>query len=177
MCTWDGEEYSLVGSTEWFEEYAPWLKNSAVSYLNIDVGVSGPRPGLSATPELHEIAVDTMKKIIFPFHGTRNMTLYDMWYETNDGEVGVLGSGSDYTSFLHNGIASVRKNSMSVRYALTSYSSMWAAITVPTTRCTTTTLTTTRITGCPLLAILASTLTSRWANIYPFLPTIWPATQ
>jgi N-acetylated-alpha-linked acidic dipeptidase len=24
------------------EEYIPWLKNAAVSYLNIDVAVSGP---------------------------------------------------------------------------------------------------------------------------------------
>jgi hypothetical protein len=33
---------------------------------------------------------------------------YDVWYEDTEGEVGVLGSGSDYTSFLHKGMASVR---------------------------------------------------------------------
>lgn len=32
---------------------------------------------------------------------------YDVWYEDTDGEVGVLGSGSDYTAFLHKGMASV----------------------------------------------------------------------
>lgn len=35
LCSWDAEEYGLVGSTEWVEEYIPWLKESAVSYLNI----------------------------------------------------------------------------------------------------------------------------------------------
>jgi N-acetylated-alpha-linked acidic dipeptidase len=61
----DGEEYGLVGSTEWVEEYIPWLTDTVVSYLNIDVGVSGPRPDLSATPELHDIAIETMKKVIW----------------------------------------------------------------------------------------------------------------
>lgn len=32
----------MTCSTEWVEEYIPWLKNAAVSYLNIDVAVAGP---------------------------------------------------------------------------------------------------------------------------------------
>ncbi|KAI9849606.1 MAG: hypothetical protein M1837_002731 [Sclerophora amabilis] len=107
MCSWDAEEYGLVGSTEWVEEYIPWLTNAAVSYLNLDVAVSGPRPALTAVPELHQIALDLMKKVIFPYEGTRNQTLYDAWFDTNDGEVAVLGSGSDYTAFLHRGISSL----------------------------------------------------------------------
>ena len=34
---------------------------------------------------------------------------YDVWVEDTEGEVGVLGSGSDYTSFLHKGMASVSR--------------------------------------------------------------------
>jgi len=41
LCSWDAEEYGLLGSTEFVEEYIPWLSNAAVSYLNIDVGTSG----------------------------------------------------------------------------------------------------------------------------------------
>lgn len=106
LCSWDAEEYSLVGSTEWVEEYIPWLANAAVSYLNIDIGSSGPVPDISATPELHEIAIDTMKKVTYPYRGN-NGTLYDAWYSASMGEVGILGSGSDYTSFLHRGISSI----------------------------------------------------------------------
>ena len=30
LCSWDAEEYGLVGSTEWVEEYIPWLSGTAV---------------------------------------------------------------------------------------------------------------------------------------------------
>ncbi|KAF2994057.1 hypothetical protein E8E13_001770 [Curvularia kusanoi] len=106
LCSWDAEEYGLVGSTEWMEEYIPWLKNAAVSYLNIDVAVSGPIPDISATPDLHDISTELMKKIVYPYRGGNNLTMYDVWKQTS-GEVGVLGSGSDYTAFLHRGIAAI----------------------------------------------------------------------
>ena len=106
LCSWDAEEYGLVGSTEWVEEYIPWLSEAAVSYLNIDVATSGPVPYIAATPDLHDIAINTMKKVIYPFRGKPG-TLYDAWYSASGGEVDVLGSGSDYTSFLHRGISSI----------------------------------------------------------------------
>lgn len=107
LASWDAEEYGLVGSTEWVEEYIPWLNAAVVSYLNIDIGSAGPIPDISATPDLHEIAIETMKKVIYPFRGAGKTTLYDAWYSASGGEVGVLGSGSDYTSFLHRGISSI----------------------------------------------------------------------
>ncbi|KAL8782086.1 MAG: hypothetical protein Q9213_005727 [Squamulea squamosa] len=105
LCSWDAEEYGLVGSTEWVEEYINWLSTSAIAYLNIDVGDSGKSPSLSSTPELGTIATSIMKKIIWPT--MPNETLYDTWFAESDGEVGILGSGSDYTAFLHNGISSL----------------------------------------------------------------------
>jgi N-acetylated-alpha-linked acidic dipeptidase len=109
LCSWDGEEYGLLGSTEWVEEFLdPWLTDTAISYLNIDVGTSGPIPGIAASPELHTIATEIMKKVLFPQDQVLNQTLYEVWNATNDGEIGVLGSGSDYTAFLHRGIGSVR---------------------------------------------------------------------
>ena len=35
LCSWDAEEYGLIGSTEWAEELADDLKK-AVAYLNLD---------------------------------------------------------------------------------------------------------------------------------------------
>ncbi|KAI1870724.1 uncharacterized protein JN550_004870 [Neoarthrinium moseri] len=102
--SWDGEEYGLLGSTEFVEEYIPWLTDTAVSYLNVDIAASGPHPSVDATPELHQVAIETMKKISWM---DTNRTMYDVWYEDTDGEVGVLGSGSDYTAFVHNGIGSL----------------------------------------------------------------------
>jgi N-acetylated-alpha-linked acidic dipeptidase len=109
LASWDAEEYGLIGSTEWVEEYINWLTETSVAYLNIDVAVSGPRPELSATPELHAITTELMQKVIHPNFGAFNRSLYDAWHEVSEGEVGVLGSGSDYTAFLHRGISSVSK--------------------------------------------------------------------
>ncbi|CAG9940948.1 unnamed protein product [Clonostachys rosea f. rosea IK726] len=107
VASWDAEEYGLIGSTEWVEDNANWLTETAVAYLNIDVGVSGPHVDLSATPELHQIGGELFKKVIFPNKGAYNETLYDSWVRDYEGIVGVLGSGSDYTSFLHYGISSL----------------------------------------------------------------------
>lgn len=108
LCSWDAEEYGLLGSTEFVEEYIPWLSTAAVSYLNIDVGASGPNPDFSATPDLHQIVVETMKKVVYDnYRGYNNLTLYDVWYGLSGGTIGVLGSGSDYTGFVHNGISSI----------------------------------------------------------------------
>ncbi|KAK8102730.1 hypothetical protein PG984_015876 [Apiospora sp. TS-2023a] len=104
LCSWDAEEYGMVGSTEWVEEYLPWLNATAVSYLNIDIGASGPHPGLAATPELHDVAVETMKKVRWM---ETNRTMFDVWNEENQGYIGTLGSGSDYTAFVASGIGAV----------------------------------------------------------------------
>lgn len=106
IASWDAEEWGSIGSVEWVEDNVNWLTDTAVAYLNIDVGVSGPRPGLATTPELQKLATETMKKVIHPNFGGFNISLYDAWYKTNEGVVGVLGSGSDYTPFVHRGISS-----------------------------------------------------------------------
>ncbi len=107
LASWDAEEYGLIGSTEWVEEYADWLTDTAVAYLNLDVAVAGPRLGLSTTPELHDLATRVFKKVIAPNGGKFNESLYESWQRDTGGTIGVLGSGSDYTPFLHYGISSV----------------------------------------------------------------------
>lgn len=36
FANWDAEEYGLIGSTEFVEDYAPILAERAVVYLNMD---------------------------------------------------------------------------------------------------------------------------------------------
>ena len=102
LASWDAEEYGSIGSTEWVEEYVPWLKTAAVTYLNVDIAVSGPWPYTDATPDLHQLAIDTMKKIIYPIPGSASQTLYDVWQNVS-GSFGILGAGSDYVPFLQKG--------------------------------------------------------------------------
>ncbi|EME42303.1 hypothetical protein DOTSEDRAFT_64147 [Dothistroma septosporum NZE10] len=106
LCSWDAEEYGLVGSTEWVEEYIPWIKDTVVSYLNIDIGASGPHPSITGSPELHAVATELMKKVVWPAMGGVE-TMYDVWLHDTMGQIGILGSGSDYTAFVHRGIAAV----------------------------------------------------------------------
>jgi N-acetylated-alpha-linked acidic dipeptidase len=62
FASWDGEEYGLVGSTEWVEEYLPWLSSAAVAYLNVDVGTNGPNFKLAAAPLLSQVVDETSKR-------------------------------------------------------------------------------------------------------------------
>src|ERR1041384_1637863 len=49
VCSWDGEEYALTGSTEWGEQFAEDLKQKLVAYLNVDEAVAGA--AITAGPE------------------------------------------------------------------------------------------------------------------------------
>ncbi|MGO9676194.1 MAG: M28 family peptidase [Candidatus Sulfotelmatobacter sp.] len=42
VCSWDGEEVGLTGSTEWGEQFADELRKKAVAYINVDEATSGP---------------------------------------------------------------------------------------------------------------------------------------
>jgi N-acetylated-alpha-linked acidic dipeptidase len=86
------------------------LAKTAVSYINIDIAVSGPYPGIRSTPEMFSIAEETMRKVAYPKGA--NVTMWDFWqqvyqYTGYTSQSDPLGSGSDYTAFVHQGISSV----------------------------------------------------------------------
>jgi N-acetylated-alpha-linked acidic dipeptidase len=116
LCSWDAEEYGLIGSTEWAEEFAEELKEKAVAYLNLDVAVSGPHFGASSVPSLWKLIRAATRDIKDPKTGK---TVYQQWQDhahenrpeseqrPPEEAIGALGSGSDYTPFLqHLGIPS-----------------------------------------------------------------------
>jgi N-acetylated-alpha-linked acidic dipeptidase len=116
LCSWDAEEYGLIGSTEWAEEQAAELKDKAVAYLNLDAAVSGAHFGASSVPSLWKLMRGATRDVKDPKTGK---SVYQQWQdrarenrpetEQNPGEARItaLGSGSDYTPFLqHLGVAS-----------------------------------------------------------------------
>jgi N-acetylated-alpha-linked acidic dipeptidase len=56
--SWDGEEYGLVGSTEWAEDHAQEVDQKAVLLLNVDSAVSGHEIDLDGVPSLRDWVLD-----------------------------------------------------------------------------------------------------------------------
>lgn len=104
FASWDGEEPGLLGSTEWAEDHAKWVKNSVVAYLNLDSAVTGNTLLLQASPSLLTIMLQIAKAVQHPKGGS----LYEHYDKGPfKGQVDILGSGSDYTVFLeHLGVPS-----------------------------------------------------------------------
>jgi len=110
ICSWDGEEYALTGSTEWGEQYADELKKKAVAYLNVDEATSGKNFEGDAVASLAPLLLDVTHTLPAP----SGKTLYEEWRISRQIELqekdGVadgrlvntrIGSGSDHTVFLN----------------------------------------------------------------------------
>ncbi|KAK4687379.1 N-acetylated-alpha-linked acidic dipeptidase, partial [Tremellales sp. Uapishka_1] len=120
LASWDAEEYGLMGSTEWTEDFAEWMSGgkNVAAYLNVDVSVSGSIFSAGASPTLALLSASSAEDVI----GNRTWKWYDDGNEgepelhrserlTTSEEIAVtmekkgsgippLGSGSDFTSFL-----------------------------------------------------------------------------
>eukprot|EP00752_Nemacystus_decipiens_P007436 g6646.t1 len=101
LCSWSGEELGMLGSTAWGEENAEGILKKAAAYLNVDSAVSGHLLRVLATPSLGGLVKGALADVEDPDSG---LSLLEAW----SGELGTLGSGSDYVVFLdHLGIATV----------------------------------------------------------------------
>jgi len=120
-CAWDGEEPSLMGSTEWVEYHGDELQKKAVIYINSDgngrgfLGIEGSHAlepffneaARDVTDPETQISVQDRKK-------SREITASSSAKAKKDilakktFSIGALGSGSDFSPFLqHLGIPSV----------------------------------------------------------------------
>lgn len=113
ICSWDGEEIGLTGSTEWGEQFADELRKKAVAYINVDSSTSGPNLEGSAVASLAPMLVETTRSLQDP----SGKSLYEAWKESatrkkaeekdaaqvNDYTLADtrIGSGSDHTVFLN----------------------------------------------------------------------------
>lgn len=99
VASWDGEEFGMLGSTEYGEYHLRDLKNNVIAYLNLDMGVIGHKLQVDSNPLLHHFLIDTSKYI--PFNNQGNYTLYDYWKEQSNNSIDIIGAGSDFTVFQH----------------------------------------------------------------------------
>ncbi len=120
---WDGEEFGLLGSTEWVEKHQLELKEKAVAYLNSDstgrgwlhlsgshmlesfaaeVASAVPQPGSNGSlldaSLRHPASSETAEEAAAPNQAAKPF------------QIGALGAGSDYVAFLdYAGIASMNE--------------------------------------------------------------------
>ena len=100
---WDAEEFGLIGSTEWAEKNREDLLKNAVAYFNSDTTLRGAM-SVQATPSLEKFVEEWMRDSPDPASGKSLLETAN----TKGYRVGPLGSGSDYTAFVHHlGVASL----------------------------------------------------------------------
>ncbi len=113
VCSWDGEEVGLTGSTEWGEQFADDLRNNLVAYINVDSSTSGPRFEPTAVASLAPLVVEVSRTVQDP----SGRPLYEAWKQEVARDSGAkrrksgvpdsqlvdtrIGSGSDHTVFLN----------------------------------------------------------------------------
>ena len=117
FAAWDGEEWGLLGSTEWAEAHADELRAKAVVYYNSDTNGAGWIDA-SGSHSLEEFILQVARDVADPktgqsalaaalAHARSERSPKDTTSDTLF-TLDALGSGSDYTAFLdHVGLAAV----------------------------------------------------------------------
>ncbi|XP_059147924.1 putative N-acetylated-alpha-linked acidic dipeptidase [Physella acuta] len=115
FCSWGAEEFGLIGSTEWVEQYVATLRERAVAYVNIDIAVDGNDTiKVAATPLMRNVVMDACKKVPNPNPNevkAGRRSIYDTWVhvtpdlDDNNKTTGrpvmsSLASGSDFAPLL-----------------------------------------------------------------------------
>ncbi|MDJ1484549.1 M28 family peptidase [Cytophagaceae bacterium YF14B1] len=97
ICHWDAEEFGVIGSTEWVEQFKEELSAKAVAYMNADAAVSGKSFGGASSPSLKQLLKDATQMVAYP---GSDKTVYQQWAGAkSEPEVGNLGGGSDHIAF------------------------------------------------------------------------------
>jgi N-acetylated-alpha-linked acidic dipeptidase len=121
IALWDGEEFGLLGSTEWAEKHQDELKRKAVAYLNSDSTARG-WIHVSGSHTLEEFVTEVASAVEQP-GTTKNLAEYALHHpppedqeqpepakKENTFTIGALGAGSDYVAFLdYLGVASMNE--------------------------------------------------------------------
>lgn len=113
LCSWDAEEYGMLGSTEWVEQNNDIIQSNVVAYLNVDCAVGGAGFYASSSPQLDDLLMEVSKQVKDP--DSTGQSVYDSWVTSSKKSTPVIGrlggGGSDFAAFLqHVGVPSLDLN-------------------------------------------------------------------
>jgi N-acetylated-alpha-linked acidic dipeptidase len=104
---WDGEEFGLLGSTEWVEKHQSELAQRAVAYINSDSTGKGTL-GASGSPTLEQFVIEVLRDVPDPAAPGKSVLETARAKNKNEFHLSPLGSGSDFTAFVdHAGVTSL----------------------------------------------------------------------
>ncbi|XP_068994611.1 aminopeptidase NAALADL1 [Embiotoca jacksoni] len=108
--SWGAEEFGLIGSAEYTEQYFTRLSERTVAYINVDIAVfANATLRASGMPSVQSVVFEATKQVSAP--GLDSTSVYDNWIRYSNRtspahglipRVGYLtGAGSDYAAFVH----------------------------------------------------------------------------
>ncbi|KAI1809587.1 hypothetical protein GGS20DRAFT_274332 [Poronia punctata] len=89
FASWEGEEFGQIGSLHWIRENLEWLTGSAVAYLNVVVGASGPVFRAKGSPLLYKVVRSAADQVMSPNQTVPGQSVLDVW----GGMIGTAGGG------------------------------------------------------------------------------------
>ncbi|XP_044920644.1 aminopeptidase NAALADL1 isoform X3 [Mustela putorius furo] len=109
FASWGAEEFGLIGSTEFTEEFFSKLQERTVAYINVDISVfANATLRAQGTPPVQSVIFAAAKQI--PAPSPVGLSIYDNWIRYSNRSspaygvvpsLGSLGAGSDYAPFIH----------------------------------------------------------------------------
>uniref|UniRef100_A0ACB8G9V6 N-acetylated-alpha-linked acidic dipeptidase-like protein n=1 Tax=Sphaerodactylus townsendi TaxID=933632 RepID=A0ACB8G9V6_9SAUR len=106
--SWGAEEFGLIGSTEYTEEFFSKLQQRSVAYINVDIAVfANATLSVSGTPPAQSVVFKATKQVRTPDNSNSVYENWKLYFNRNSSIYGViprlgsLGAGSDYAPFIH----------------------------------------------------------------------------
>ncbi|XP_060894500.1 aminopeptidase NAALADL1 [Labrus mixtus] len=108
--SWGAEEFGLIGSAEYTEQYFTKLSERTIAYINVDIAVfANVTLRASGMPSLQNVIFNATKQVKAP--GSVSSSVYDNWLKYSNrtspehGDIPKMGyltgAGSDYAAFVH----------------------------------------------------------------------------
>ncbi|KAM7391262.1 hypothetical protein PAMP_021962 [Pampus punctatissimus] len=108
--SWGAEEFGLIGSAEYTEQYFTKLSERTVAYINVDIAVfANATLRASGMPSVQNVIFKAAKQVKAP--GLDSTSVYENWIQYSNRSsptYGVIprmgylsGAGSDYAAFVH----------------------------------------------------------------------------